>query len=225
MNKTLKPYILRIVFVVAGLFLWFGTQSLIAEKQSFGTNQTEIAKALGEADMSFKLTGPIHSYLFENTASAKALLIISSLGVDLLGLFLLGSAIFGKTLCPFIALLVIFSLRQICQFTVALPIPENMIWFDPGFPSLFVTYGVSNDFFFSGHTAISVLGACELTRKKSRTWLLVAISLAFFEASAVILLRAHYFMDVFTALAVALLVNSWSTNLARPLDRYLEKYS
>ena len=34
-----------------------------------------------------------------------------------------------------------------------------MIWRNPGFPSLLVTYGVSNDFFISGHTAIAVLGA------------------------------------------------------------------
>ena len=30
---------------------------------------------------------------------------------------------------------------------------------DRFFPSLLVTYGVSNDMFFSGHTAMAVLGA------------------------------------------------------------------
>src|SRR3974377_2570935 len=34
----------------------------------------------------------------------------------------------------------------------------------PGFPSLLVTYGVANNYFFSGHTGIAVLGAAELVR-------------------------------------------------------------
>ena len=41
-----------------------------------------------------------------------------------------------------------------------------MIWHDPGFPSFLVTYHVANDFFFSGHTAIAVFGAIELSRMR-----------------------------------------------------------
>jgi len=45
------------------------------------------------------------------------------------------------------------------QATTALPAPPGMLWRDPGFPSLLVTYSVGNDFFFSGHTAFAVFGA------------------------------------------------------------------
>jgi hypothetical protein len=45
-----------------------------------------------------------------------------------------------------------------------------MIWHDPGFPSLLVTDHVANDFFFSGHTAIALFGALELSRFR-RNWL------------------------------------------------------
>ena len=46
----------------------------------------------------------------------------------------------------------------------ALPPPRGMIWRNPGVPSLLVTYGVSADFFISGHTGIAVLGAIEAAR-------------------------------------------------------------
>jgi membrane-associated phospholipid phosphatase len=92
-----------------------------------------------------------------------------------------------------------------------------MIWHDPGFPSLLVTYGVTNDFFFSGHTAIAVFGASELARLH-KTWLTVcAILVVLMEVAAVIVLRAHYTMDVFTGLLAALCVAS----LSEPLSRWL----
>ena len=43
-----------------------------------------------------------------------------------------------------------------------MPAPPGIIWRHPGFPSLFVTYAVGNDFFFSGHTALAVFGAIQL---------------------------------------------------------------
>ena len=59
-------------------------------------------------------------------------------------------------------LLILFGLRQLCQGLCALPPPEGMIWRNPGFPSLLVTYGTATDLFFSGHTAIAVYGCLEL---------------------------------------------------------------
>ena len=53
-------------------------------------------------------------------------------------------------------------LRQISQGMCSLPKPPGVLWMDPGFPTLLVTYKVSNDFFFSGHTALAVLSAIEI---------------------------------------------------------------
>ena len=71
---------------------------------------------------------------------------------------------------PFLALVIVLGLRQIMQALVSLPAPPNAIWHYPGFPSLLVTYGVANDYFFSGHTAIAVLAATEVARQ-GRRWL------------------------------------------------------
>ena len=67
-----------------------------------------------------------------------------------------------------------------------------------------VTYGVANDYFFSGHTAIAVLAGTELIRY-GRKWLtVVAVVLVIFEVAVVLVLRAHYVMDVFTGLITGL---------------------
>jgi membrane-associated phospholipid phosphatase len=96
-----------------------------------------------------------------------------------------------------------------------------MIWHHPGFPSILVTYEVSNDLFFSGHTAIAVYGAIELARL-GRSWLVVpAIVIVLYEVISVILLRAHYTMDVFTGIIAALYVSGIAKQLAPPCDRVL----
>src|ERR671922_66231 len=112
-----------------------------------------------------------------------------------------------------LALFLLFGLRQICQALCALPAPEGMIWRSPGVPSLLVTYGVANDLFFSGHTALAVYGAIELGRWGGPAWAAVGAAVAVFETLTVIVLRAHYTMDVFagavTAFAAAV-VAAWS---------------
>jgi len=84
-----------------------------------------------------------------------------------------------------------------------------------------VTYHVANDFFFSGHTAIAVFGALELSRFR-RTWLTWgAIFLVLLEVATVLILRAHYTMDVFTGILAALWIARLSERLAPALDQRL----
>jgi hypothetical protein len=62
---------------------------------------------------------------------------------------------------------------------------------------------VATDFFFSGHTGLAVLGAVELARMGGRRWLYLGIVVVMFEATTVLVLRAHYTMDVFTGAVAA----------------------
>ena len=150
------------------------------------------------------VTAPANLYLHLHPAAANALLIVSSGIIDLLGIFLLSLWIFRKEPRPFIGLVIVLSLRQIMQFCVALPAPPDAIWHNPGFPSLLVTYGVAYDYFFSGHTAIAVLGATELARFGRRSVTVAAVGIVIFEVATVFTLRAHYTMDVFTGLVTGL---------------------
>lgn len=201
---------LRIAITAVSLVIWFWTQSLLGSRAAD-------ANAIG--DGLHRLTAPVNSHLQNSPRAANALLIASSLGIDALGLFLLGSWIFAGKLRPFIGLAMLLILRQIMQALCALPPPPGMIWHNPGFPSLLVTYGVANDFFFSGHTAIAVFGAVELARLH-KTWLTAcAIFLVLFEVAAVIVLRAHYTMDIFTGLLAALCVAMISDPVRHWLSR------
>ena len=201
-----KSLVLRIAITAVALLIWFWTQSLLGSRAAD-------SKAIGDA--LHRLTAPIHSYLESSPGAANALLIVSSLGIDAIGVFLLGSWIVAGKLRAFVGLAMLLLLRQIMQALCALPPPPGMIWHYPGFPSLLVTYGVANDFFFSGHTAIAVFGAVELARLQ-KTWITVcAILLVLFELAAVIALRAHYTMDVFTGLLAALCVAAISEPVSR----------
>ena len=186
---------IRLVVTAAALVIWFWTQSLIGARG---------APASGIGDRIQTMTAPANLYLHSHPATANALLVISSAIIDLLGIFLLSMWIFRGEARPFLALVIVLGLRQIMQACVALPTPPDAIWHSPGFPSLLVTYGVANDYFFSGHTAIAVLGATELARLGRRGLTILGIGIVLFEAATVLILRAHYTMDVFTGLVTGL---------------------
>jgi hypothetical protein len=207
-----RKWLLRLVLTAVVLALWFWTQSLIGAR-------TPPAAGLGDA--LHNLTAGLNSYFSQSPAAANALLIVSSALIDGLGLFLLGRWLFGGSIRPFLGLFLLMSLRQLMQAICSLPPPPGMIWHYPGFPSLLVTYHVANDFFFSGHTAIAVFGAIELSRLH-KNWLTVAaVLLAVFEIATVLILRAHYTMDVFTGIVAALWIARLVERVSPRLDQLL----
>lgn len=194
LSESAARFVFRFLTIAMGLGAWFVSQSLIGAR---GLREGAIGDALHD------WTAPLNGWLARNPGAANALLIITSGFIDLFGLFLIGSALFGPSLRPGIGLLLLFVFRQVSQFTCALPTPAGMIWRHPGFPSMLVTYNVANDFFFSGHTAIAVLGAIEVT-KVAPWWIAGAAAvIAFLEGATVLVLRAHYTMDVLTAVVAA----------------------
>ena len=194
MSPSTARLIFRVLTIAMGLSGWFVSQSLISAR---GLPEGTIGDAVHE------WTAPLNGWLGRDARAANALLIATSGFIDVFGIFLLGSALLGPSLRPGIALLLLFVFRQISQLTCALPAPPGMIWRHPGVWSLLVTYQVANDFFFSGHTAIAVLAAIEVARI-APLWLAVgAAAIACLEATTVLVLRAHYTMDVLTAIAAA----------------------
>ena len=141
------PVILRIALIVIGLGLWFLTQRLLRYRP-------DGEGVLG--DGLHVLTVRINQALLVHPRWANGLLIVSSLGIDVLSCFVLAYSVFGPSVRPFAGLIILFFLRQLCQALCALPPPQGMIWRSPGIPSLLVTYGTTNDLFFSGHTALAV---------------------------------------------------------------------
>jgi hypothetical protein len=216
MSAKWSLWTMRLALIALGLGAWFWTQSLIGRREF---------PASGIGDGLHAVSAPAHQYLLDHPKAANGLLIVSSAFIDLFGIFLLATSVFGPTLRPFLGLFLLFGLRQMCQAVCALPPPETMIWHDPGFPSLLVTYGVANDLFFSGHTAIAVFGAMEVSRIGQRWLTSAAIAVAVFEVVTVLILRAHYTMDVFAGAVVALLVGTISVRLAPQIDQWFLRFA
>lgn len=202
----------RASLVGGGLVAWFWTQSLIG-KRAFPEGR------IGDALLDW--TAPANRYLHAKPWVADRLLILTSGLIDLLGLFLIYQAIFGASVRPFVGLLILFGLRQLCQGLCALPPPDGMIWRSPGVPSLLVTYGTANDLFFSGHTALAVYGCLELARWGGTPGIVGGALIVVLEVTAVLVLRAHYTMDVFTGAITALWVASVASGLGAWLDPLL----
>lgn len=199
--------------VAVALVLWFWTQRLIGHRA---------VAAGGIGDAVHNLTAPWHRYFASHPSATAAALIVSSLFIDLIGLGLIGSAVFGSTFAPFLAVVLVFALRQICQALCSLPPPPGALWRNPGFPSLLVTYEVSNDFFFSGHTALAVLGFLEALYL-GPTWLGAIVGVvALGEILIVLVLRAHYTMDVVAAVFAAFFAADIAAKFAPWLDGWLK---
>lgn len=199
----------KTILVVICVLLWWKSQSWIARKM--GVNQGVIVDRLHDWTASW------HRYFLSNKKASDALLVSSSLVIDILGIFLIVRTLFGDSLRPLLGLVILFGLRQLNQLMTSLPAPEKMIWHNPGVPSIFVTYGVSNDLFFSGHTALAVFSAMELANL-GPFWMVLAIAIILFEAGTMIVLRAHWTMDVFAGAVTAL----WVTALTRAIVPFVD---
>lgn len=199
--------------VTLGLIvLWFATQRALS-KRGFPDE--------GIHDKVHQWTKNLHKKLLKNKKLSRLLLITSSMGIDVLGLWVCYDSIFGVSFAPMIGLFILFSLRQLSQYLSALPAPKGMIWYHPGVPSIFVTYGVSNDLFFSGHTALAVFGGIHLLSYSNPFIQGLAIFLMCYEVFTVLILRAHWTMDVFTGIVTAIWVNSITNVIAPHIERYL----
>ena len=203
---------IRAAVVAVALVLWFWTQSLIGKKA---------AAKNGIGDLIHDLTARWHAHLTANPRTANGALIVSSLFIDLFGLALIGAAIFGHTFTPFVAVIVAFSMRQICMSVCTLPPPRGYIWRNPGFPTLLVTYDVGNDLFFSGHTALAVLGAIHAAHAGPPWLAITAGIIAFCEAIVVLVLRAHYTLDVVAGAFAAFVAYDIAMAISPSLDGWL----
>jgi hypothetical protein len=209
----MNPIVSRLLVIAGALVIWFWTQRLIGRRS---------ADMVGIGDRVHQLTARWHRYFLDNEKTANRALALSSFFIDVLGLSLIALSVFGSTFKPFIAVMIVFILRQLCQMCSTLPPPPGIIWRDPGVPTLLVTYGVSNDFFFSGHTALAVLGAIEICGV-APWWLgAIVVCVALGEALIVLVLRAHYTLDVVTGAFAAWFAADMAGRIAPWVDGWMK---
>lgn len=205
---------LRSIAVVVALVIWFWTQALIGRRGD--ADDTLLGDRLHD------WTAGWNRWLETHPQATNRALIVSSVLIDIFGLLLIASALFGPSFAPFLAMIIVFSMRQVCQGMCMLPPPPGKIWRHPGFPSLLVTYHVSNDLFFSGHTALAVLGAIEAVQLAPPWLAALAVVIALGQMLFVIALRGHYTLDVIAGIFAAFVGSGLARQVAPWVDGWLK---
>jgi hypothetical protein len=176
-------------------------------------------------DILHELLYPINEFLSARPRLEAVQLILMNVVVHGFVIFILVDTILTRNIRPFFTLAIFIALRQFLQFLVALPLPPDLIWYNPGIALFLETYDIANDLYFSGHTGISLLGAIELARFGKRWLTILGFTLFAYEVLSVLSMQIHYTMDVFTAVMTVFCFTGLATRLAPSINRWLTRHS
>jgi hypothetical protein len=156
----------------------------------------------------------INMFLHMNNNATIYLFIGTSLLLDLGFIYIfLQTVIYNKYKLLFI-MFSGFLLRQICQMTNKLPIPDKMLWINPGFTSLVVTYDTTNDFFFSGHTFMALLVGIDVFNNYGFKCKILSCLFMFLEIGFIIVTKSHYMMDIYAAVLTYGFLHLFAKNIS-----------
>jgi len=141
------------------------------------------------------------AYLYHNPSIASFHIALTTLLLDVTITGVMVASILTGKPKPIIMMILGVFLRQVNQAMTKLPTPEGMVWFDPGFPTLYMIYEAQNDFFFSGHTLTSLITGGYLLESNNFALKIYGVIYIAYEITFVLLTRAHYFMDVYAAVS------------------------
>lgn len=148
-------------------------------------------------DAGYDLTNPVNVELNRNKGLLTAFELTSSALVDFTSI----SIMFyfyrvGTTIRYPVQLIGFYVMRAIIQGIFLFRFPSNGVWDHPGIPSLSVPYGLTNDFYYSGHCGFMVMMSMEhfkMGNKKLPIFLLISV---FYVAFVLISTRIHYTIDI-----------------------------
>jgi hypothetical protein len=207
---------LQALTVVAVYAVWLYSQDLLERSRGVVT---------GIMDHTHDALAAANVFFNAHPTVTNAVLILSSLELDVAALSMVAFFFVRRELRPLLSLWIVLLMRQLCQASVSMPKPEGMIWHYPGFPSIVVTYGASNDFFFSGHMALATLLAAELTvQGAARRKQMVAWGVIGAQALVILSMRFHYVTDVVAGFLAAIVATQFSSAVGRRLDERLRHW-
>lgn len=148
-------------------------------------------------DAGFELTNKVNAELNNNKGLLTTFQLTSSALVDFTSLSLMYYFYkVGTTIRYPVQLIGFYAMRGIIQGIFLFRFPNNGVWDPPGIPSLSVPYGLTNDFYYSGHCGFMVMMSMEhfkMGNKKLPIFLLITV---FFVAFVLISSRIHYTIDI-----------------------------
>lgn len=213
-TKSHAPRIWLLLIILLGLPIYRLSQDWIGRV---------VPPVCGIGDALQNGTALLNSFLQTHVQVANAVLILYSFAGDMIVLFLILRCIWMSSIRPMLPLLVFLILRQSLQIFVSFPLAPGLIWHYPGFPSLFSTYKVSSDFYFSAYVGVNILGWIELSHLKIRWLSLLGLAFVFIEAFIDIILRSHYTCDIYTSIITAIFAYIFTQRFVPPADRLLKK--
>jgi len=172
-------------------------------------------------DVLFELTSSINSYLIQNTEIRHALLCFASLCLD--SLVLLSYVVWivdWEDWILFLSVLMFYTIRAITFSLFQIRFPNNYAFDHPGFPSITVSYLVSNDFFFSGHVGLPTILSFYYYLKLNYLMVFFALLVGVIQATMMLLLRGHYSID----LLFGILMSYYSVRIAEIINPYFKKF-
>ena len=182
--------------VIAVYAAWLLTQALLERHR--GLVPTFI-------DHTHQALAGVNAFLNAHPSMSNVILAASSFEVDLAAFSMVSFFFIQRKSRPLLALGLILIMRQLCQAAFSIAPPAGMIWHNPGFPSIVVTYSTSSDFFFSGHMALATLLAAELTAHRAARWKqAIAWAIIVVQGFVILSMRFHYVTDVVTGFLAAL---------------------
>ena len=85
---------------------------------------------------------------------------------------------------------------------VTFPYPKGNIWQYPGFPSLIIPYGESNDFFWSGHCGFLMIVTLEWYENRRRVMVFITVLINIYIGFVMVVFRIHYTVDIIIGVAM-----------------------
>jgi membrane-associated phospholipid phosphatase len=200
----------KIILTIFGILIAYGMQELLAI----------ISYSENGADKLHELFEPLNEIALTNIYFRNTLIIISTLIMDVTIVYMVVYGFVEKSYKTYICLSIMYICRFMCQLIVQLPYPQKLLWTKQMFPSVSATYHIDHDFYFSGHTAISLLFALrifntinnsniKLLQQLRKNKLIIrciqtfAVLQLIMQIICILILRFHWSQDIITGLFVA----------------------
>ena len=174
-------------------------------------------------DVAINAIAGLTRYISQSLDIRDFILILSGVIMDIyFFLFYLFFLKYGKSWQPVIAIGLFYFVRGfIIQRMILFSFYDTYIFSFPGFPSFTVPYYRSADFFFSGHAGVLILIGLYLRDNKQNFFFIVSFLLAIYEGFCLMLLRAHYVIDIIFGVIAGHYFYHISCHITLLLDRIL----
>lgn len=158
----------------------------------------------GIKDMPFIWTQGLNDYFREDDSRRNTLLIIGSGCLDLLTFWSFYRFVrYSSTYRLLICCAFFYSTRALCQALFKVQKPEGYDWDYPGFFSVFVPYGKTADFFYSGHVGICNIFFLEFWTVGYYYSAVLALLVMCLQIFVMLALRSHYTIDMIAAVFIS----------------------